>query len=116
MIAKLVFDMSWINDINPREAVVFIAEGLFMYFTEVQVKELFIKLQKAFPCIEMLFESISIIMSKNTKYYDSVPKTGAVFKLGKDIGKLIFGVNVKNEWNLFKDIQEGQGKKSPNIY
>ncbi len=40
MIAKSVFDYSWINEIIAVEPVLIIIEGLLMYFTDEEVEEL----------------------------------------------------------------------------
>lgn len=37
-IEKSILDFSWIQDITERKNVLFIAEGLFMYFTEEEVR------------------------------------------------------------------------------
>jgi O-methyltransferase involved in polyketide biosynthesis len=54
-IAKSVTDYSWISDINitKNEKVLIIAEGLFSYFKEVEIKEIFEQLTRAFQNSEM---------------------------------------------------------------
>ena len=37
MIAKSVFDYSWINDVKTNQSVLIIAEGILMYFTKMEV-------------------------------------------------------------------------------
>jgi O-methyltransferase involved in polyketide biosynthesis len=45
MIAKSVFDYSWIDDVRLDNSVLIIAEGLLMYLNENEVKELINKVQ-----------------------------------------------------------------------
>ena len=75
MIAKSVFDYSWFNEINHNdEAVLIIAEGILMYFTEKEIKELMKHLIEKFPKAEMLLEILAPILVKNSKRHDSLKK------------------------------------------
>lgn len=114
MLPKSVFDYTWLKDIYiTKEPVLVIAEGIFMYFEEAEIKELLGQIKRAFPASEILFESISVWASKNTKRHDSVNTTGAVFKWGADSGADIeamdIGIKVLDERNFFDYIQKGQG-------
>ncbi|MDR1516796.1 MAG: hypothetical protein LBS52_01625, partial [Dysgonamonadaceae bacterium] len=57
-IAKSVFDYSWIKDIrfNTKDGILFIACGVFFYFKEDKVQELFVTLAKNFPDGELYFD------------------------------------------------------------
>jgi O-methyltransferase involved in polyketide biosynthesis len=57
-IGKSVLDYSWIEDINkdPSYTYLFVVEGLLMYFSESEIKELFSQLSKNFPNAVMLCE------------------------------------------------------------
>jgi O-methyltransferase involved in polyketide biosynthesis len=57
-IAKSVFDYSWFNDIrfNEEDGILFIAGGVFYYFTEDKLRELFIAMAKKFPAGELYFD------------------------------------------------------------
>jgi O-methyltransferase involved in polyketide biosynthesis len=57
-IAKSVFDYSWIKDIrfNAKDGILFIASGVFFYFKENMVQELFVTLAKNFPDGELYFD------------------------------------------------------------
>ncbi|MDR1557212.1 MAG: hypothetical protein LBS88_09320, partial [Tannerellaceae bacterium] len=57
-IAKSVFDYSWIKDIrfNTKDGILFIAGGVFFYFKENKVQELFVTLAKNFPDGELYFD------------------------------------------------------------
>jgi O-methyltransferase involved in polyketide biosynthesis len=57
-IAKSVFDYSWIKDIrfNAKDGILFVAGGVFFYFKENQVRELFVTLAENFPDGELYFD------------------------------------------------------------
>jgi O-methyltransferase involved in polyketide biosynthesis len=57
-IAKSVFDYSWFKDIrfNMKDGILFVAGGVFYYFMENKVRELFIKLAENFPGGELYFD------------------------------------------------------------
>ncbi len=106
MIAQSVFDYSWINTIDKRDkSVLFIIEGVLMYFTDKQVKELIVTLSHTFPSAEMLFEMITPDLVSRSKYHDTVKHTGASFKWGirngSDIEKLSNNIEWVNDYNYF---------------
>lgn len=72
MISKSVFDYSWINLIPKDKPVLIIAEGIFMYFTEDEVKELLNKFVNMFPNAEMLIETIPYSLVAQNKKQDLI--------------------------------------------
>ena len=105
-IAKSVLDESWINDIVVEEdcAVVVIAEGLLMYFTESEVRQIFTLLSKSFPKAHMLFDVVHT--------YFSGKSISSQFLWGideaKDIEKLCNSIRLVDSWstgNLHKEKQ-----------
>jgi methyltransferase (TIGR00027 family) len=60
-LACSVFDSTWLDKVGahrPRPFL-FLAEGLFMYFDEAQVKSLVLRLQEHFPGAELVFDAYS---------------------------------------------------------
>ncbi|MDR2342106.1 MAG: class I SAM-dependent methyltransferase, partial [Campylobacteraceae bacterium] len=57
-ISKSVFDYSWFKDIrfNVKDGILFIAGGVFFYFMEDKIRELFIALAENFPNGELYFD------------------------------------------------------------
>ncbi len=55
-IGQSVFDSSWLAQIPKDRPVMLLAEGLFMYCQEAEVRALFIELQRALPGCEIVFE------------------------------------------------------------
>jgi O-methyltransferase involved in polyketide biosynthesis len=67
MIAKSVFDYSWIQEIPKGTPILIIVEGLFMYFTVEEVVELLDLLVKSFEGAEILVETIPPYLVKQSK-------------------------------------------------
>jgi methyltransferase (TIGR00027 family) len=116
LLAKSVFDDSWINDI-PRagEPVLLIAEGLLMYFPEPQIKELFNQLVAVFSGAEMLLEEVSPLFVENSKKPQTTKRFGidVTFEWGSTSGKELERFNDRirfiSEWNVM-DFHKGRWK------
>lgn len=114
MIAQSVFDPAWMEEIGQRqEPVLIIAEGLFMYFTEREVKELFAMLIAAFPGAGMLLEVLSPLLVKNSRHHDAVSQMNVSFQWGAATGKKVEDLNERirflEEWNYFDYHRERWG-------
>ena len=84
-IEKSIFDLSWMLDVNVSDRpVLFLAEGLFMYFEEPLVQNFFKELANTFPRGRILFETLPPIMIGKSKYHSSLKKMNsrAEFKWG----------------------------------
>lgn len=110
MIAKSVFEYSWINEIRKDNPILLIAEGLLMYFQEKEVKKLIDKFIGAFPKGEMLLEvTTPIVVEKNREHNNSFQRN-ALFQWGIKSGKELENYNPKikfvKEWNYFDHHQD----------
>lgn len=108
MIAKSVFDYSWITEIKANEHVLIIAEGLMMYFTEYEVKNLLNTLANSFKGAEMLLETIPASLVKQSQKKDLIKKQYQMeaqfqwgIKKGKDLEKLNNQIKFIEEWHYF---------------
>ena len=81
-IARSILDYSWIEEIKNKENVLIVAEGILMYFTENEVKDLFQMIAKSFPKCSLVIEIMSEFMLKNQKKHETIKKTTAKFKWG----------------------------------
>lgn len=107
-IARSIFDYTWIDEINHRNRpVLIIAEGLFMYFSEDELKPFFNKLIKHFKGAEMLFEMLAPFMVGKSKRHETVSKISSQseFKWGLKDSRIMESWNnrlkFKREWNYF---------------
>ncbi|MGZ7070462.1 MAG: hypothetical protein ACXVHN_06540 [Methanobacterium sp.] len=109
MIAKSVFDYSWIEDIDRYDNhVLIIAEGLMMYFTENEAKDLMKKLINAYPEAEMLLETVPTSLAKQSEEQDLIKKQYNIdaqfhwgIKKGKELEKLDNRIEFIEEWHYF---------------
>lgn len=60
-IERSAFDLKWLDEVafEPEKGLFIIAGGLFMYFKEQQVHNLFVTLSHRFPDGELYFDSLS---------------------------------------------------------
>ena len=108
MIAKSVFDYSWIDKIKVDGPVLIIVEGVLMYFTENEVQKLMDKLVTSFKSAEMLIEITTPHTVKQSKDNDLINKQyqiNATLKWGVKNGKELEKINNKikfiEEWHYF---------------
>lgn len=87
-IAASVLDPSWVDTVKSagNAPIMFAAEGVLMYLTEAEVKQVFTLLIEHFPGALFAFDSMSPFMVKNQKQHDAMKNFAAKFKWGiKDI-------------------------------
>lgn len=84
-IASSVTDLKWINSIEQVDnKVLVIAEGLFMYLSENEIKALLGVLKSNFKSYTIVFDAFSRLTAKSSKHHPSLKKTGALIKWGVD--------------------------------
>jgi O-methyltransferase involved in polyketide biosynthesis len=64
LLAGSVLEDAWLEAVDPhrQRPFLFLAEGVFMYFTEAQVKSLVLRLKEHFPAAELVFDAYSPFM------------------------------------------------------
>ena len=78
-IATSVFDQSWSDMLRGFDRpTLLIAEGLFMYFEEAEVKALFDRIAENFPGGEMLIEMLGPWLVGKGRYQDAISKISGV--------------------------------------
>lgn len=101
-IAKSVLDFTWIKEIPKNRKTLFLAAGLFPYFTEDQVKSIIKTLKTNFPNSELLFEAISPWVAWISHGTPDVKGVYAIFKwgirTGKSLEKWDNGIQFLKEW------------------
>lgn len=100
LVPKSVTDFSWLETIPRDKPLLFLAEGLLMYFTEDEVKKLLGNIRATLPGAEMLFEAMSPWIAKRTDKHADVKKYNAQFKWGIKTGAEL------EEWNQGIDFIE----------
>lgn len=62
LIASSVLDYGWMNEIENRSTCLFLAEGVFPYFEEAQVRQLVQELRRRFRGSELVFDALASVM------------------------------------------------------
>jgi O-methyltransferase involved in polyketide biosynthesis len=106
-VKKSIADFSWMEQIQGErnQPILFVGEGLFMYFEEQKVKSVFIEMAKHFPHAELLFEANAPMTVGRAKRHDALSKaeTQSEFKWGPASGAVCETWDARmrfvQEWN-----------------
>ena len=108
MISKSLFDFTWMDEVESAgRPVLIVAEGVFMYFEEAELKPLFRALGDHFPGGTLLFEMLAPMLVGNSKHHDTVKKTASrpEFKWGLKDSSVVASwhpdLEYIEEWNYF---------------
>ncbi len=101
-----MFDSAWLDTVSVyrKRPFLFLAEGVFMYFEEAQVKSLVLMLRQRFPGAELVFDAFSrfLVRANNLRLRISRTRIGARYhwglKRGKDIEGWDKGICLLDEW------------------
>jgi O-methyltransferase involved in polyketide biosynthesis len=102
-----VTEFDWMAQIprDDKQPVLFVGEGLFMYFDEATVKRTFVELARRFPDAELLFEMLGPVGVGRSKQHDALSKMDErpEFKWGIPSGAACAewdaGIQFVQEWN-----------------
>jgi O-methyltransferase involved in polyketide biosynthesis len=104
-IEKSALDPSWTDEIPKGNKTLIVAEGLCMYFTESEMKNLILTIRDSFPSSQFLFEAFSprlVKSNKNNARSQLDRKAAELLKWGIESGKEMEnwfeGVRFVNEW------------------
>ncbi len=85
LIGSSVTDHAWMEKVpSGKGKYIVIAEGLFMYLTESEIKLLVKKLTERLGNFTLVFDAFSVFAAKKVKDHPSIRKTGAVVHWGID--------------------------------
>jgi len=123
-VAASLLDDDWPTKIDSGDKkVLLLLEGVFMYFSEDEVKQFIQIVKKHYKKCLMYAEVMHSAMASHTKQHDTVTKTSATFKWGishsKDFEKLDKGIKYITEWNFVDEMANFGGfamKMASKIY
>jgi O-methyltransferase involved in polyketide biosynthesis len=108
-LAISVFDDGWLEEVSrfkPRPFM-FLAEGVFPYFEEAQVKDLFLKLRDHFPGLELVCDAHRpfVIWADNLQLAFAKIKARLHWSIkdGRDVESWGEGIRLLDEWNYYED-------------
>ena len=94
MIGSSVLDFKWLDYINDCENVLIVMEGLTMYLSEKEIKDLINQLSNKFKRVHLIFDAYSKKGVKLSKIKNPVKKMNANIK---------FGIDKKEDFLLLND-------------
>jgi O-methyltransferase involved in polyketide biosynthesis len=107
--ATSVFEDGWLEGVSgfkPRQFI-FLAEGVFPYFEEAQVKSLFLKLRDHFPGAELVCDAHTPFVIWTDNLQLALSKVSARLRWGLNHGKDVEswgdGLLLLDEWFYFDD-------------
>lgn len=92
LISGSAFEPGWLEIIrekHPDGNFIFIAEGVFMYFSEKEISRLLCSIADSFPNARIIFDGLSETLSRHSDKHDTLRNAKAVFAWGFD-DNLIF--------------------------
>lgn len=85
LISSSVTEEKWLEKIpTGKKQYIVIAEGLFMYLQEDEIRALIKKLKERIGSYTLIFDAYSVFTAKNVKKHPSIKKTGAIVHWGLD--------------------------------
>ncbi|MCC7451577.1 MAG: class I SAM-dependent methyltransferase [Anaerolineae bacterium] len=102
-LACSVLESNWLDtvSVHHQRPCLFLAEGVFMYFEEAQVKSLVLRLRGRFPGAELVFDAFSPIMRWGHNVRVTRTRVGAylhwALKHGQDIERWSDGIHLLDE-------------------
>ena len=98
-------DFNWIQNIKEiaSDKTLIIAEGLLMYFSELEVKQLFNAIKNNFVKSEIIFDSLGIFLAQNSRLNSGKLNIDASYKWGiknlKEIETWEEGIKLLDQWH-----------------
>jgi O-methyltransferase involved in polyketide biosynthesis len=105
-IACSMFDPAWLDQVDAPAGtpILMIAEGLFCYFQEQQIRDLLVMLANRWPGVRVLFQSISPRYVQRDRSIPAVNKTRAKLLWGIEDGRQIESWDARyrylDQWSL----------------
>lgn len=107
LLACSVFDYAWLEAVRVhfQRPFLFLAENVLVYFTEAQVKSLFLRLRDQFPGAEIVFDGWTPLFIWLGNFQLSSSKFGGLLQWGfwrsraiEDWGE---GIHLLSQWGFF---------------
>jgi methyltransferase (TIGR00027 family) len=102
-LACSVLDSAWLNEVGAhrQHPVLFLAEGIFMYFDEAQVKSVVLAMKEHFPGAELVFDAYSPFMRLAHNLRVTRTRVGThlhwALKHGQDLERWSDGIRLLDE-------------------
>lgn len=97
MIGSSVTDYKWLNQIEKSDNILVVAEGLTMYLSEEEIKELISEISRRLGAVYLIFDAYSKKGVKASKVKNPVNQMNAEIKYGLDNPEEFLSLNEKLE-------------------
>jgi O-methyltransferase involved in polyketide biosynthesis len=109
LLSGSVLESRWMDAVQARDdqAVLLVAEGVFMYLDEAQVRQLVLALRERFPGSELVFDAFSplLVRANNLRFRMRAPAMGVRYSWGLRhpayVERWADGVRLLEQWSLF---------------
>ncbi len=107
LLGSSAFETGWMKSLCPERPrpFLFLAEGVFMYFTEAQVRSLVLALKEQFAGAELVFDVLAPYMVTMNNLRFSLTKFGARYHWGladgRELEKWEDGIRLLDVWYPF---------------
>ncbi|MBI4732091.1 MAG: class I SAM-dependent methyltransferase [Chloroflexi bacterium] len=111
-LAKSMLDLSWLEAVaRIGRPAIFLAEGVFVYFNETQVRSVVTALAGRFPGGELVFDALSTLVLKMHKRHPVLKKTGAHVDWSVDdpLELESWGLRLLDRWGYFDQYEPRLG-------
>ncbi len=101
-----LFDLAWVEEVaRIGRPTIFLAEGVFVYFKESEVKPVVVALARYFPGSELAFDALSTLSIKMHNRTSVPQQTGAHLNWGIDDPAALeaWGLCLLDRWGYFDD-------------
>ena len=98
MIGSSVIDFKWLEQIDNSKNILIVMEGLTMYLSKKEMKELITQISEKFSDVHLIFDAYSKIGVKSSKIKNPVNQMNARVKYGIDKPKDFLLLNKKLEY------------------
>ena len=98
MIGSSVTDYKWLKQINDSENILVVMEGLTMYLSEEEIKDLIIQINKKFGDVHLLFDAYTKKGVRSSKIKNPINQMNAEVKYGIDKPEEFLSLNNKLEY------------------
>lgn len=98
MIGSSVLDYKWMEKVGVSENILVVMEGLTMYLSESEIKDLIQMLNKKFGTVHLLFDAYTKKGVKGSRFKNPVNQMNAEVKYGIDNPKEFLSLNENLEY------------------
>ena len=95
MISSDIRSETWLNEITEKEDAIIIIEGVSMYLTNEELKEVLVNISNHFSSCKILMDSYSLLAARLSKYKNPVKDVGVSIVYGLDDPRLIENDKIK---------------------